>query len=153
MQMSFSHGEWTISLSGRIDELADLYLPKLPLDSAIVLDLGNVQMISSAGLRKWAEWVSLLPPVHFRIRNCPSMMVHQINMLPGLIPKNSAFDSFYVPFYSEQTGEDKMVLFEAGKDFERENLTVRKTLEENGNVFEIDVNEKLYFKFLGQTAC
>ena len=47
--------------------------------------------------------------------NCPLVMINQFNMVRGMIPKNTFFTSFYVPFYADPY--EKMVLFENGKHF------------------------------------
>ena len=61
-------------------------------------------------------------------------------------------ESFYVPYFSEDSGNEKMVLLEEGKDFNGGEVTAPDefTDEETGDEMEMDVIESKYFKFLNK---
>ena len=56
--------------------------------------------------------------------------------------------SFYVPYFCEDTGEEKNFLFEKGVQFGDGKLKVEDEIQDAGKVFELDVIASKYFKFL-----
>ncbi len=146
-----SGSDVVVTLAGHIDE--DAQFTALDLSAAsgkVVVDIEGVTAINSCGIREWVKWIRTAPntsPVVFK--NCPKVIVDQINMVTGFLPENGKVESFYVPYYSDSSGNEKMILFEEGKQFNGgEVKPPSEVKDETGEVMEMDVIEAKYFKFL-----
>ena len=143
-------GELVIHLSGHIDE--DATFNGLGLDGAnkITLELGDVSAINSCGIREWIKWVRTAPnSAQIVYKKCPKVIVDQINMVSGFLPANGKVESFFVPYYSDASGSEKMVLFNEGKEFKgQEVFPPAEVKDDSGEAMEMDVIEAKYFKFL-----
>ncbi len=139
-----------LELKGNIDEDAAFTPPDTGSAAAVVLDLDGVTAINSVGIREWIKWIKALPGnAQLSLRRCPKIVVDQINMVAGFLPANARVESFYVPYYSDATGNEKMVLFEHGKQFkDGEVHAPPEVKDESGEPMEMDVIEAKYFKFL-----
>lgn len=143
--------EVTVKLQGHIDE--DAQFASLGLDGAkkVVLDLDSVTAINSCGIREWIKWIRTAPSGAVVVyKKCPKVIVDQINMVSGFLPDNGKVESFYVPYYSDETGNEKMVLFSEGAEFKQGDLFPPDAVkdDETGEEMEMDVIEAKYFKFL-----
>lgn len=139
-----------ISIDGHIDE--ESTFEEFPLDgiSTIQIDLEKVSAINSVGIREWIKWSKSLAGVSaIEVHHCPKVVVDQVNMVAGFLPPNAKVQSFYVPYYSEDSGEEEMVLFKRGEHFDENGVNPPEGLKDSdGNEMEIDVIEAKYFKFL-----
>lgn len=140
----------TVKLQGHIDE--DAQFNSLGLDGAkkVVLDLDSVTAINSCGIREWIKWIrTAAPSSEVVYQKCPKVIVDQINMVAGFLPDNGKVESFYVPYYSDESGNEKMILFRDGYEFKQGELFPPETIkDEDGTAMEMDVIEAKYFKFL-----
>jgi len=145
-------GTVVLSFAGSVDE--DAVFSNIQVDGAeIVLDLDKISSINSCGIREWIKWIRTLPSgSSITYRNCPKVIVDQINMVAGFLPENATVESFYVPYYSEDSGNEKMVLFKRGKEFSDQGVDAPEEIkdEETGEPMEMDVIESKYFKFLNK---
>lgn len=139
-----------LELKGSIDEDANFAPPDLAGASVVVLDLAGVSAINSVGIREWIKWIKGFPgSLELGLRRCPKIIVDQINMVAGFLPPNAKVESFFVPYYSDASGNEKMVLFESGKEFkEGEVHPPADVKDDSGEAMEMDVIEAKYFKFL-----
>jgi hypothetical protein len=139
-----------LEINGNIDEDANFTPPDIGSVTTVVLDLDKVTAINSVGIREWIKWVKSFPPsTKLSVRKCPKIIVDQINMVAGFLPQGTTIQSFYVPYYSDTSGNEKMVLFENGKEFKGSELfPPAEVKDEGGEVMEMDVIEAKYFKFL-----
>ncbi|MEZ4871878.1 MAG: hypothetical protein R2827_06470 [Bdellovibrionales bacterium] len=141
---------WTMHLKGHMDE--DVTLDDLDLNgvSCLEIDFDAVNSINSCGIREWIKWITdLKKDVGIIYKNCPKVIVDQINMIAGFLPDNGKVVSFYVPYYSEDTDKEKMILFTEGKEYSVGSVEAPETItDESGEELEIDVIESKYFKFL-----
>lgn len=139
-----------VSIDGNIDE--ESVFEELPLAGVakIYIDLGKVSAINSVGIREWIKWSKGLGGVNaIEIHNCPKVVVDQVNMVAGFLPPNAKVISFFVPYYSDESGEEVMVLFKRGEHFDDTGARPPEGLKDSaGNEMEIDVIEAKYFKFL-----
>ena len=139
-----------IEIDGHIDE--ESVFPELDLGGVnkMVVNLDKVTAINSVGIREWIKWSKGLGSVAtIEIHHCPKVVVDQVNMVAGFLPPNAKMESFYVPYYSDDSGEEKMVLFKRGEHFGDSGVTPPGGLKDSeGNEMEIDVIEAKYFKFL-----
>lgn len=143
-------GRLVIGIKGNIDEDANFQPVDTTGFTAVVLDLEGVTAINSVGIREWIKWVKLIPTaIQMSVRKCPKIIVDQINMVAGFLPPAAVIESFFVPYYADATGSEKMVLFQNGKEFKNGVLEFPAEIkDDSGEVMEMDVIEAKYFKFL-----
>lgn len=138
-----------IQLGGIIDEDMDFSLIKLDGAKSIEIDLDKIKSINSCGIREWIKWISELKNAQIYLKNCPKIIIDQINMVQGFLPPNGKVMSFYVPFFNDDYGTEKDVLFEYGKHYTEESVNIPDDVrDDQGNLMEIDVVESKFFKFL-----
>ncbi|MCB0340679.1 MAG: hypothetical protein H6626_13280 [Pseudobdellovibrionaceae bacterium] len=140
-----------LTFQGQIDEDANFQSASGVSGSSIILNLDGVTAINSCGIREWIKWLKELPSgASITYKNCPKVIVDQINMVAGFLPDNAKVDSFYVPYYCEESGNEKMVLFTSGKEFNGDSVNPPDSVvdDETGDEMEMDVIESKYFKFL-----
>lgn len=141
--------EYKVVVTGVIDEDVDFNQFSLAGAKGVQMSLGGVKSINSCGIREWIRWVGSAGTAPVVYSECPKIIVDQINMVQGFLPANGKVASFYVPFYSDDSGEDKSVLFSHGKEFSESGLgTLPEVKDSAGKPMEMDVVEAKYFKFL-----
>lgn len=148
VQMNNNGGVLSVKLNGTIDE--DVNFTKYPLAGAteLDLDLQGITGINSCGIREWIKWLGSVGSAKIKYHNCPKVIVDQINMVDGFLPAKAEVLSFYVPYYNEDTGAEKNVLFRNGVEFSAGQINPPKVQDEDGNDMEMDIIENKYFKFL-----
>jgi hypothetical protein len=140
-----------LNLEGHIDEDANLTTIPKGKSSVLEINFQKVVAINSCGIREWIKWLATIPADKKIVYiNCPKIIVDQANMVAGFIPQNGKIKSFYVPYYSEDSDREKMILFTEGKEFNGKELTPPSAVmdEESGTEMEMDVIEAKYFKFI-----
>lgn len=138
-----------VVLAGTIDEDADFQQASLAGASHIDVDMLGLKSINSCGIREWIKWLSTAPAASITFNQCPKVIVDQINMVDGFLPANAKVNSFFVPYYHDESGSEKNILFHFGQEFSE--ATVNPPVEvkdEDGNTMEMDVIESKYFKFI-----
>lgn len=140
----------TLELIGQVDRDLDFSQIDTSKSDELVFDMKGIKSINSCGIREWINWMaSVKSAKKISYKNCPKILIDQINMVAGFLPDNGRVESFYVPYYSTSTGEEKNVLFTYGKEFnDTEVLPPEKVLDSKGKEMEMDVIEAKYFKFL-----
>ena len=140
-----------ITIAGIIDEDVDFNEFSLNGFSQMEFDLNSVKSINSCGIREWIKWLGTNSNAKMTYVNCPKIIVDQINMVDGFLPHNGKVLSFYVPYYNDDSGTEKNVLFRHGTEYTDSAVTPpEKVLDETGNAMEMDVIETKYFKFLSK---
>jgi hypothetical protein len=140
-----------ITIAGIIDEDVDFNEFSLNGINQMEFDLNSVKSINSCGLREWIKWLGTNSKAKMTYVNCPKIIVDQINMVDGFLPQNGKVLSFYVPYYNDDSGTEKNVLFRHGTEFTDSAVTPpEKVTDETGNAMEMDVIETKYFKFLSK---
>lgn len=140
-----------LEFAGQVDEDATLGSVSLAGASQVDIDLGKITAINSCGIREWIKWIKTAgPDAKVVYRNCPKVIVDQINMVAGFLPTNGTVESFFVPYYCDGNGNEKMVLFSKGKEFGPGGVKPPNPVkdEESGEEMEMDVIEAKYFKFV-----
>lgn len=138
-----------VSVSGVIDEDVDFAAHPLSGFQRVDINVRSVKSINSCGIREWIKWLSSAGSAAVTYHECPKMIVDQINMVQGFLPTNGKVASFFVPYFSEQAGTEKNVLFTYGKEFTESGVTPPAGVKDDGgNAMEMDVVEAKYFKFL-----
>lgn len=143
-------GKAVLEVIGNIDEDSNFQPADVGGAPAIVIDLDKVTAINSVGIREWIKWVKTMPAAaKLSVRKCPKIIVDQINMVAGFLPMGTTVESFFVPYYSDASGEEKMVLFNNGTEFKGgEIFAPAEVKDDSGEAMEMDVIEAKYFKFL-----
>src|ERR1044072_1654627 len=134
----------TIKLSGALDETADMS-SKVPQIQTIHLDLAELQSINSTGIRIFKNWVYLLPCKSLILHNCPKVFIDQVNMIAGFIPNHTKIESFFVPFFNEETNEDINVLMKRGESYNVVDGEPKYSIPKPSGNFEPDIIESKYF--------
>ncbi|MBL7545881.1 MAG: hypothetical protein JNL11_18835 [Bdellovibrionaceae bacterium] len=140
-----------IVIAGTIDEDVDFTQYSLTGINQMEFDLNSVKSINSCGIREWIKWLGTNSKAKMTYINCPKIIIDQINMVDGFLPSNGRVLSFYVPYYNDDSGTEKNVLFRHGTEFGEAGVTPPgKVLDDIGNAMEMDVIESKYFKFLNK---
>jgi hypothetical protein len=138
---------------GPLDE--DMSFNKVQLNDAkeIVLNFEHVNGIKSFGIRELIRWLGSYKSAKIIYSRCPKIVVDQINIVDGFLPRNAFVESFFVPYYSEATGEETQVLFRYGHEFDGANVTPPGDIvDSQGNKMEMDAIWDKYFRFLDKKA-
>jgi hypothetical protein len=108
--------ETHISLAGDIDEDAEFF--SIEPTKLLVIDMKKLRFINSCGLRSWVNWMRQIPPAtNVTFKNCPKVIVDQMNILKGFLPPGVIIESFYVPYYCDPCGIETNVLATRGEHF------------------------------------
>lgn len=137
---------------GPINEQADFAPIKLAKRPALELNLGEVTLINSVGLRGFAAWSAQLENDIIELSYVPKFFVDQLNMIPALVPDRTKVISFYVPYFDAESESEKLVLYRRGLEFEIKGQDVAlkhpAVTSEQGREMEIDILVDKYFNFL-----
>jgi hypothetical protein len=138
----------TLVCAGVMDE--HMQLPAINEGLPIRVDLQQVTYINSIGVRKWIRWVSdMTQKPLLLMENCPAIFVKNLATIKGMMADNMSVESFYVPYYNDETGQRRNVLFRTGIEFFPNGQIHPPEIHEEGvGKFEIDVVEDIYFSFL-----
>jgi hypothetical protein len=141
--------ETVVKISGVIDEDTDFSKVDIRAAASLRLDLSGIKSINSCGIRDWIKWLSSSAAQAVVFHDCPKVIVDQINMVQGFLPANGRVTSFYVPYFCEETDEEKQVLFRLGTEYAEDGgISAPEVLDSSGNGMEMDIVESKYFKFL-----
>lgn len=145
MQRFASHKEhmnnrFHYSFTGFFDEFAKL--PTLePSPFEIEICLRNITGLNSLGTKLWCQWVREIPPnSKVKLTNCPVSFIKCFNQVNGSLSQNVRVESFYVPYFSEKTGERTDSLFSRGVQFKNRQVDLSAiVLDTQMNEMELDV--------------
>lgn len=137
-----------IEFEGIIDEDALFDKIKSLNLKSYVFDFEKVKLINSCGIREWIKYLDELGPSTVVYRNCPQIIIEQINMVHGFIKKGSRVETFFAPYFCEECDDEKKVLL---KDTEIINgVAPEKNCAKCSSKLEFDAIPKQYFAFLTQ---
>lgn len=149
MNMKADGDNRLLSFTGVIDEMFDYSELILNPGKLYKMDLNEVKMINSTGIREWIRFIEKLgPAVSIHYFNCPQIVIQQMNMVAGFLTSNAKVVSFYAPYFCEDTDEEEHVLLNAS---EIVNFKAPKHTSTHDGVeveLEFDAIEDQYFKFL-----
>lgn len=117
MQAKVTGGKYEFYVEGSIGEKNALfdYVIKAPTD--ILVDMDKVTVINSIGVKNWINWcLKVGPSPKLELQKCPFVIISQVNMVFGFLPKHARINSFYALYACGCRAEEK-VLFERGKHF------------------------------------
>ncbi|MCB0350325.1 MAG: hypothetical protein KDD38_04020 [Bdellovibrionales bacterium] len=147
-----------VQFSGTVDENAKFNDINLKQNTQLIIDMKNVNLLNSLGLRNWILWVKTLKQYTGGIflRNCPNVVVHQMNVLDGFLPLHATVESILIPFLCDSCGHEFDYLATRGKDykeaFDGQSEAVLMPLEQTctkcGKIAEADIIPAKHFQFL-----
>lgn len=145
----------TLILSGSLNEYSSA-LDKVDVNPQydLNLDLKNLAVINSVGIRNFTQWIHRVRCRRLRFYYCPRAFVHQMNMVERFLPEKAEIESFFVPYYSETSGEASFVLFTKFLEYKKIggelHLKPPEIFDSMGNKMEMDVFRDQYFRFLAK---
>ncbi|WIG98062.1 serine/threonine-protein kinase [Myxococcus sp. SDU36] len=100
-----------VRISGVIDETFPLTSASPELSGLLVVDLGQVERISSFGVRRWIEFAAKLPPgaLGLYVVHAPPVIVDQLNMVEGFAGVARVL-SVLAPYACRACNEDRLRL-------------------------------------------
>lgn len=141
-----------VRMEGPINEHADFTPVKFAKRPPIEIDMSEVTLINSVGIRAFADWSAQLQNEVIELSHVPKFFVDQINMIPGLIPARAKVISFYVPFFCPENEKEKRVLYRRGLEFDVKGGEVKLShptvTDEEKHPYELDVVPVKFFSFL-----
>lgn len=138
-----------LQLGGIIDEDADFAPLSLSGAQEVQIDMDGIKSINSCGIREWIKWIGTNSSAKVVYSKCPKVIVDQMNMVDGFLPIFAKVESFYVPYYNEDSGSEKNILFRYGVEFKEGQVQPPSEVkDESGNAMEMDIIESKYFKFI-----
>lgn len=147
-----AHGQTVVEISGAITENFVVTSNLVAGDIPIEIDLGKVDSLNSNGIRSFKLWLASLKNPEICFSKCPYFFINQVNVINNFLPPQSKILSFYVPFYSSKTDEEKFVLFTDGQEITNRGgglyINIPSILDKTGHVMEMDVVSDKFFAFL-----
>lgn len=139
----------TIRVAGVMDAEMDLTRleDQLRRGGRVVLDLGDVLRINSAGVREWMRFIRSVGP-NVELVRCPPAFVDQINHIYGFLG-SAAVRSIQVPFCCPTCDASKTAVVETAVIAARDPDPL--LCDECGDEMECDVLPDSYFGFLRGT--
>lgn len=111
-------------LEGSLNEETDLSPVPLEGIKSLFIDFNAVTFINSTGINKWVRWTTLLEENYRSISimfcNCPKIIVDQLNAVKGFLPANAKVESFWLPYYCDESDRREFVLLTRGNEFMEE---------------------------------
>ncbi|WP_295901134.1 hypothetical protein [uncultured Bdellovibrio sp.] len=156
LQLSFSISDkcTTILLRGSLNEYASaLDGVEVNPNFDLNIDLKDLKSINSLGIRNFHAWIHRIQCQRLRLFYCPRPFINQMNLVEGFLPDKAEIESFFVPYYSERTGEDAMVLYTKYLEYKKSDdgkvvLSFPEMQDSEGNKMELDIFKDQYFRFL-----
>lgn len=135
-------------LKGEINE--DLLIEELVSHKADVIKINfeNVEMINSCGVREWIKFVEAVSNDGCKVEyyNCPQIVVQQVNMVTGFVPKGGSVETFYAPYFCEECENEEKILLKTS-DLDGRTAPEMKC-SKCGEESEIDAMEDVYLNFV-----
>lgn len=149
VKMNKAGDQLSIHMNGIIDEDVDFTQFNLSGNQKIQLDLSGIRSINSCGIREWIKWIGTASGAAIVYDQCPKVIVDQINMVDGFLPSNAKVNSFFVPYYNDESGSEKNILFRYGTEYKEGSVQPPgEVKDDQGQAMEMDVIESKYFKFI-----
>lgn len=118
MAVKITGTRYEFTVSGPISEKNEVFDTLYRNPTEIIVNLEQMTFINSVGVKGWINWISKMPvSCKIELVKCPHVIVNQINIVFGFIPKFARVQSFFAHFACE-CGEEKTVLFERGKEYD-----------------------------------
>ncbi|MBX2989225.1 MAG: hypothetical protein KF802_15155 [Bdellovibrionaceae bacterium] len=150
-----------VQVIGFVGEQTDLFQIDLRDVKHLELNLAHMNYINSVGVGGWVKWTGrFTPDMRFTLVECPHLVINQINMVVGFIPKWTEILSFYLPYACTDCNAEKSLLMKLGTDYEfasaaapsKINLPEKVECPNCKAEMEMDVVPSKYLFFLNRSA-
>jgi hypothetical protein len=148
-EKSFNDGIVLVKITGNIDE--DFTSEGLFEEEAKVyhFDFDKLNSINSCGIREWIIYLEkIAPSCQVVYENCPVIMIEQMNVVQGILPKDCKVMSFYAPYYCEDCDEEVLKLLRPEDIKNNEAPVFDSEIEGCKCTLELDAIEGQFFQFL-----
>lgn len=144
--------ETSVSIAGYVNEDADFGAVKIT--PVMKISLKDVAGLNSVGTRTWCHWMQAMSGcTEVWLEYCPVLFVKAFNQVQGSLQANTIVQSFYVPYYSEETDETSEALYVNGSDYNMKGSFKPKDVKDSkGHSMEPDVVLEGYVAFLKDRA-
>ncbi|MBL7663530.1 MAG: hypothetical protein JNM93_00240 [Bacteriovoracaceae bacterium] len=137
----------TVQFKGSIDEDATFQEIEKIKANQYNFDFEELKMINSCGIREWIKFIEKLPATAKVIyQKCPQIIIEQMNMVHGFIRKGAEIESFYAPYYDEESDTEHKILLNTA-DIKNGKAPKIKS-PDSGKEMEFDAIEDQYLRFL-----
>lgn len=135
------------TFTGKIDEDATFEKILSVKQEEYIFDFQNVTLLNSCGIR---EWISFLDELEagskITYKNCPQIIIEQMNMVHGFIKEGATIESFFAPYYCEKCDKEiKSLLLTSEINDAQAPTSLCPTCNDK---MEFDAIESQYFNFL-----
>lgn len=118
MQVNANGTSYQFIMEGAISEKSELYIYDIRDAKNIDVDMEKVTFINSIGVKNWIFWTAKIPSgCAVRLHKCPFVIISQVNMVLGFLPKGARIESFYAPYISDD-GDEVTLPMLRGRDYE-----------------------------------
>ncbi|MGZ3770581.1 MAG: hypothetical protein ACXVCP_13420 [Bdellovibrio sp.] len=143
----------TIMMSGSLNEYSSaLDGVDVNPEFDVHIDLKELHSINSLGVRNFHSFIHRIHCEKLKFFYCPRPFVNQLNLLNSFLPEKAEIESFFVPYYSEMTGEEGSALFTKYLEYKKSegmlSLKIPELFDSQGNKMELDIMRDHYFRFL-----
>lgn len=142
----------TFELSGAINETFAPFVvtlsKQLPRLSYLHFNLSGITLINSSGIREWTKLIGNAQHIEITISHCPKVFIDQVNTVDTFLTSNCRIQSFYIPYFNEDTNKEMNLLMEKGKHFSDSEIQIKQAITEGGVQYELDIIENTYFRFM-----
>lgn len=99
-----------IALEGPISEKTSLFDLAIQNYKDIKLNMSKVTFINSIGVKNWIMWTCRIPAdARLQLEECPFVIVNQVNIVNGFLPKTARVASFNAPFLCEECSHEHVI--------------------------------------------
>lgn len=108
-----------VSISGYVGENSGLHDFNYKGITKISIDVGGVNYINSVGVKQWIHWTGRFPQgLTIEFHKCPALIINQVNMVVGFLPRGGTIESLSAPFICEDCSREETILLHRPKDFD-----------------------------------
>lgn len=143
------NGTQKVYIRGNVDEDAEFESLK-KIEGTLVVNFKDVKTINSCGIRTWVNFLKEIQGRQVIYEECPPIIVRQMNMVPSFLG-SAKVTSIYAPYVSEDTDEEKLVLYTADK-FTAPGFKLPETIDGEDGEMELDGNPQQYLSFSKKMA-
>jgi len=115
-QVSFEGGKQIVSLSGVLRGDSDVE-PLRSLKGDVVFRMREFRRVGSDSVQRWIDLVRSVPGAHITLEECPIAFIHQANLIPNLLDRQSV-RSLFAPYACDRCGLDEEKLLEVARDLD-----------------------------------
>lgn len=104
-----------VFLEGPISEKTEIFDIKIQNFKDIKLNMAKVTFINSIGVKNWISWtMKMATGAKLTLEECPYVIVNQVNIVHGFVPKSTVITSFFAPFLCDECSHEQVLKLEHG---------------------------------------